>query len=246
MSTIEYELYYWPSIPGRGEFPRLALEDAGARYRDVAREPEGEGGGVPALMRLLRGEAEGFRPFAPPILRHHTGERVVTLAQSAAILHYLGPRLSLVPGDEPTRAAAHTLQLTLADLVDEVHDTHHPVAPHLRYEEQTTEAKRRAAEFVKERIGKYLRWFESQLERGDGEHLVPGGHTYVDLSAFHVIEGLSFAFPRAVARLSPELPRLLALRDRVRARPRVAAYLASDRRLPFSDGIFRRYPDLDT
>jgi hypothetical protein len=41
-------------------------------------------------------------------------------------------------------------------------------------------------------------------------------------------------------------PELLALRERVRELPRIAAYLASGRRMPFNqDGIFRRYPELD-
>ena len=40
-----YELHYWPRIQGRGEFVRLALEQAGAEYVDVARGPKSSGGG---------------------------------------------------------------------------------------------------------------------------------------------------------------------------------------------------------
>jgi glutathione S-transferase len=241
MTGAPCELYYWPSIQGRGELIRLALEDAGAPYVDVARLPA-KRGGVPAMMKLMHAEGSGLEPFAPPFLR--TGDLVI--AQTANILLYLGPRLGLVPDDEPSRLRAHQIQLTLADLIDEVHDTHHPVGVGLYYEDQKPEALRRAGGFVKERLPKFLGYFERVLERGDGEHLVGGATSYPDLSLFQVIAGLRYAFPRAMAELAPTLPRALALHDRVAARPRIAAYLASKRRLPFNeDGIFRRYPELD-
>lgn len=243
-AQAEYELHYWSKIPGRGEFPRLAFEDSGVAYRDVARET-GEGGGTEPMMALLRGENGRFQPFAPPILVHHTESGDVVLSQSAVILHYLGARLGLAPTDEVRRTHAHILQLTLADFVDDIHNTHHPVSPHLTYEEQAAEAARAAAMFVKERMGKYLRYFESVLSRGDGKHLVGDAHSYVDLSAFHVLEGLEYAFPRALGRVAPELSLLFALRDRVRQRPRIKAYLESPRRIPFSQGIFRKYAELD-
>jgi glutathione S-transferase len=240
MGDPTYELYYWPTIPGRGEFVRLALEEAGQEYRDVARLPESAGGGVKALMKLMR-DTPDLEPFAPPFLK--VGGEVI--AQTANILHYLGPRLGLVPSDEVGRRRVHQLQLTIADFISETHDTHHPIAVSLYYEDQRAEAQRRASIFVSERLPKYLGYFERVLER-NGDHLVGATVSYADLSIFQVISGLCYAFPRAMARLAPQIPHLLALRDRVAARPRLAAYLASSRRLAFNQhGLFRHYPELD-
>lgn len=238
---MAYELYYWPSIQGRGEFIRLALEEAGADYVDVAREP---GRGTRALMAALRDESSVHPPFAPPFLKD--GEVVV--AQTAAILLYLGPRLRLAPADEAGRLWAHQIQLTLADLVGEAHDTHHPAGPDLYYEDQKPEALRRSAGFRRERMAKYLGWLEAILARNPAKSdwLVGGGVTYADLSAFQVVEGLRYAFPKAAARVLEDTPGLVALAERVRSRPNIAAYLASPRRIPFNEqGLFRRYPELD-
>ena len=238
--THTYELFYWPSIQGRGEFVRLALEEAGATYVDVARRPEAEGGGVGAMMRLLR--APGIGPFAPPFLR----SGALVISQVANILLYLGPRLRLVPGDEASRLHAHALQLTIADVVAEVHETHHPVGSSLHYEDQKPEALRRAGLFVRERIPKFLSHFERAVSASAGPYLSGQDVCYVDLSLFQLLRGLEYAFPRAMAREAREVPKLVALCDRVGARPHIAAYLASPRRLAFNEnGIFRRYPELD-
>ena len=243
-TTPEYQLYYWPGIQGRGEFIRLAFEEAGVPYDDVARR-SGPGGGVAAIERLLEGGGPGLTPFGPPALRH--GEVVV--AQTAAILQYLAPRLGLVPDDEASRLRAHQIQLTLADLVAEVHDTHHPISVSLYYEDQRREAKRRAEAFIRERIPKFLRYLDRALDSnpaGAGRWLVGARCSYVDLSTFQVMAGLRYAFPRAMQRLERKHPRLGELHDAVAARPRIAAYLASERRLPFNEGgVFRHYPALD-
>lgn len=238
---MAYELYYWAGIQGRGEFARLALEEAGAEYVDVARKP----GGEQAMMRLLAGEGLEHVPFAPPFLK--AGDLVI--AQTANILLYLGAHHGLAPSDEAGRLWAHQLQLTIADFVDEVHDTHHPIASSLYYEDQRREARARAADFLKSRAPKYFGYFGRVLERNPvgAEHLVGAELTYPDLSLFQVVAGMRYAFPRTMARLEPKHPRLVALHDRVAARPRIAAYLASDRRIPFNQhGIFRHYPELDT
>jgi glutathione S-transferase len=242
MTAPTYELHYWPRIQGRGEFVRLALEEAGASYVDVARLPASKGGGERALMKRMRSAAGGLEPFAPPFLV--SGDLVI--AQTAGILLYLAPRHGLVPGDQASRIRAHQLSLTFADLVSEVHDTHHPIAGSLYYEDQKPEALRRAAVFIAERMPTFLGYFERILVANGGEHLVGDAVSYVDLSAFQILSGLAYAFPRATARMAPSLPRLLALRDHVASRPRIAAYLASSRRLPFNEeGIFRHYPELD-
>ena len=237
---MAYELYYWPSIQGRGEFVRLALEEAGADYVDVARRS----GGVAAMQRLMDGSGAAHPPFAPPFLKD--GE--VLIAQTANILLYLGRRHGLAPRDEAGRLWAHQLQLTIADVVDEAHDTHHPIASSLYYEDQKAEARRRAADFIANRIPKYLGYFERVLERNPrGErHLIGRRVSYCDLSLFQLVAGLRYAFPRAMSRLEPRFARIVALHDRIAARPRVAAYLKSARRIPFNEqGIFRHYPELD-
>lgn len=238
-----YELYYWPSIQGRGEFVRLALEAAAADYVDVARL-KGKGKGIPALMHFLDSAAIEQPSFAPPYLK--AGEQII--GQTANILLFLGQRLGLAPRAEAGRLWAHQLQLTIADLITEVHDTHHPIASCLYYEDQKTEARRRAADFVSNRLPKFLGYFERVRERNPrrGGFMVGGRLSYVDLSIFQVIEGLRYAFPRAMASLEPKHPGLITLHDRVEVLPRIVSYLASSRRLPFNkEGIFRRYPELD-
>jgi glutathione S-transferase len=241
MSQSVYELHYWPTIQGRGEFVRLALEEAGARYRDVARGGKVEGGGEAALMARM-GKADR-PPFAPPFLVD--GDQVI--GQTANILLYLGPRLGLAPETEADRLWINQIQLTIADLVAEAHDTHHPVDLGAYYEDQKAEAARKAESFRTHRIPKFLGWFESLLERqGDDAWLLGGALSYADLSLFQVVEGLSHAFPKAMTKAGEKVPRLLALADRVRTRPNIAAYLASPRRIAFNEeGIFRRYPELD-
>lgn len=239
---MRYELHYWPGIQGRGEFVRLALEQAGADYVDAARLPEDQ---AMAAMRRHMDDPDARRPpFAPPFLK--AGDQII--AQTANILLFLGPRLALVPADEADRLWAHQLQLTVADLVGEIHDSHHPIASRLYYEDQKAEAARRTAELRDYRLPKFLGHFETVLARnpaGDG-HLVGDTLSYADLSLFQVVAGLRYAFPRTMARLEADRPGIVALHDRVRALPRIAAYLASERRIPFNQhDVFRHYPELD-
>lgn len=238
---MTYELHYWPGIQGRGEFVRLALEDAGADYLDVARQPSAAGGGEAALMARMDHPGQATPPFAPPFLVD--GDLVI--AQTANILLHLGPRLGLAPGDEAGRLWVNQMQLTIADLVAEAHDTHHPIDVMAYYSEQAEAARLRAKAFRQHRLGKYLGWFERILsERGDW--LAGDQAAYADLSLFQVVEGLRYAFPKAMARLEPEIPRVARLASRVAERLRLAVYLASPRRIAFNEmGIFRRYPELD-
>ena len=236
---MRYELYYWPSIQGRGEFVRLALEEAGADYLDVARLPKQ---GVPALMQFLGGKSQERPPFAPPFLK--AGKLVI--AQTANILLWLAPRHGLVPKSEAARVWAHQLQLTLADWLVETHDAHHPIGGAFYYEDQKPESKRRAAHFTAERLPKFLGYFERALVREKGGWLLGKAFSYADLSLFQMIAGLRYAFPRAMQRLEAKVPRQVALHDRVASRPRIAAYLASKRRIDFNRrDIFRHYPELD-
>jgi len=241
---MSYQLYYWPSIQGRGEFVRLALEEAGAPYVDVARS-EAPGAGVPALMRLLESTELPLPPFAPPVLRAET----LLISQTATILEFIGAHHGLAPQEEAGRLAVQQLQLTLADWLAEVHDTHHPIASGQYYEEQKPEARRRAQDFRAHRLPKYLGYFERVIHQNPaGERYLYGGSlTYADLSLFQMVEGLRYAFPGAMAQLEPGHPRIVRAHAHVRERPRIAAYLASPRRLKFNaQGIFRHYPQLDT
>jgi glutathione S-transferase len=237
---MRYDLYYWASIQGRGEFVRLALEEAGAPYVDVARADDGE----ERMLALLNDEALACPPFAPPFLK--AGSRLI--GQTANILLFLGERHGLAPKSETGRLWTHQLQLTIADLIVEVHDTHHPIAGSLYYEDQRPEAKRRAADFIRNRLPKYFRYFERVLASNPSgpAHLVGGRLTYADLSLFQMVAGLHYAYPKAMVRTAKRCPYVMALHARVAARPRIAAYLASERRLPFNDqDLFRHYVELD-
>ena len=229
-----YDLWYWPGFPGRGEFVRLALEQAGVPYRDRAIEE-----GADALVADLKAE-RSEPPFAPPYL---VAEGQV-IAQVANILLYLGERHDLAPVGVGGRLWVNQCQLTIADIVAEAHDVHHPVSTSAYYEEQKAEAARKAEGFRAERMPKFLGWFERVLAvRGDW--LAGEAMSYADLSLFQLVEGLRFAFPLRMAAIEGKYPKVIALRDRVAALPRIAAYLASDRRQPFGEGIFRHYPELD-
>ena len=239
-----YELYYWPGIQGRGEFVRLVLEDAGAAYVDVALKPEEEGGGVPAMKRLLTGADVKRPPFAPPFLK--AGRQLI--GQTANILLFLGSRLDLAPRDAASKLWTHQLQLTIADFVVEIHDTHHPIGGDLYYEQQKPAAKRRAAGFLADRMPKFLDYFERVMQRNAAgcPWMVGERITYADLSMAQVVAGLRYAFPLASRKALRRCPRLRSLHDEVFARPRIKNYVTSSRRLAFNnDDIFRRYPELD-
>ena len=236
---MRYELYYHPTVQGRGEFVRLALEEAGADYVDVARKGKA---GMAAMTRIIESKSAARPPFAPPFLK--AGKTVI--AQTANILFYLGPRLGLAPRDEEGRLWAHQLQLTITDLVVEIHDTHHPVTSWLYFEEQMPAAQRRTKDFWRYRVPKFLGYFERVLQKNGGHYLVGRRLTYVDLSLFQIVEGLRYAFPKRMKRFEKKVPGVIALHDRVAKRPRIKAYLASARRIPFSQwGIYRYYKELD-
>jgi glutathione S-transferase len=230
-----YELFYWDEIQGRGEFVRLVLEDLGLPYRDVARD----GGDIEAA---LAGELAPYA-FAVPVLR----DGALVIPQTVAITRFLGERHGLAPADERGRLLAHGIALTIADLVGEVHDTHHPISVAETYEKQKPAAAQRAKAFREHRLPKFLGYLEGLLghdQTSDGRFVIGDRVSYADLATFQVLEGLAYAFPKAFA--AQEIPKLRALRDRTAERPRLAAYLASPRRLPFNEmGIFRRYPELD-
>ena len=237
---MRYELYYWSTIQGRGEFVRLALEEVGVRYVDVARTDDGED----PMLAYLDDDDVTRPPFAPPFLKAGP----LLIAQTANILLFLGERHGLAPKTTAGRLWTHQLQLTIADVVAEVHDAHHPIAASLYYEDQKREAKRRSRNLIAERLPKFLGYFERVLERNPRgpEFLVGARITYADLSAFQLVAGLTYAYPKAMSRLAKKHRRLMQLHSNVAARPRIAAYLASERRIPFNkQGIFRHYPELD-
>jgi glutathione S-transferase len=236
---MRYELYYWPEIQGRGEFVRLALEEGGADYTDVARR---RGYGRDAMLKFMQSRGLKHTPYAPPFLK--AGKLIV--AQSALILHYLGPKLKLVPRREADRLWALQLQMTITDLVKEIHDTHHPLSTALYYEDQKVAAKRYTKEFWKHRVPRLLGYFEKILAGSRGPYVFGRTVSYVDLSLFQIVDGLRYAFPKRMRRFEKNVPRLAALHDAVAERPRIAAYLESDRRIPFNEwGVFRAYKELD-
>lgn len=234
---MRYQLFYWPGIQGRGEFVRLALEDAGASYDDVARKP----GGMDHMMAMMDGR-DKRPPFAPPFLK--AGKLVI--AQAAEILFFLGPRLKLAPRAEADRLWLHQLQLTVTDFVKEIHDTHHPLGGELYYEDAKSEAKRYAQNFLKERAPKYLGYFDTVIKKAGGKLTLGRNVSYMDLSLFQLIEGLRYAFPKAMRGIEGDVPRVVAVHDKVAERDAIRKYLTSPRRIPFNEsGIFRHYPELD-
>jgi len=241
---VLYHLYYWPGIQGRGEYVRLALEEADARYLDIALLSAKRGGGVPALERFLQGADIARPPFAPPFLK--AGRQLI--GQTANILLFLGPRLQLVPRDAAARLWVHQLQLTMADLVTEVHDTHHPLAGGLYYAQQKAAARRRSRDFIAHRLPKFLNYFERVIERNAarGPWMVGRSLSYADLSMAQIMAGLHYAFPNASRAALRKCAHLRALHEAVFLRPRIQRYQNSGRRLAFNnDGIFRHYPELD-
>ena len=238
---MRYELFYQPSIQGRGEYIRLALEDAGADYIDVARDPEF---GRPGIVKILEDPTVEQPSYAPPFLK--AGKLMI--GQTANILQYLGPRLGLAPRDQAGKLWVHQLQLTITDWVAEIGAVHHPIANALYYEEQKAEAKKRASYFTSLRIPKFFGYYENILQKNPKRsfYLLGKQACYADLSLFQVVAGLRYAFPRTMAKIKRTFPNTMALHDRVASRPRLKKYLASPRRLPFNqNGIFRHYPELD-
>jgi glutathione S-transferase len=239
-----YQLHYWPTIQGRGEFVRMALEYAGVEYADVARADEKDGGGEDALMKAMNRKDLVYPPFAPPWLE--AGDMVI--GQTANILLYLGRHHDLAPHDEAGELWTHQLQLTIADFIVEIHDVHHPIGAGQYYEDQLDEAKRRAGDFRKHRVPKFLGYFEKVLDRNPASSgcLVGDKITYADLSLFQIVAGLRYAFPKLMRAIEKKYPKVMALHDRIEAQPRITAYLKSDRRIPFNkEGIFRHYEELD-
>jgi len=235
---MRYELYYWPEIQGRGEFVRLALEEAGTDYVDVARRRGGEN----KMFAVMQSARLRQLPFAPPFLKAGN----LMIGQTTNILMFLGRRHGLVPSSEAGLLWTHQLELTIADFLVEIHDTHHPIGSGLYYEDQKKESKLRAQDFLKNRVPKFLNYFETVLARNKSGFLASGRLATPDLSMFQIVEGLRFAFPRVMRRFERKCPKLVALHDRVARRPRIAAYLNSERRIPFNQmGIFRHYRELD-
>lgn len=237
---MSYDLWYWPSIQGRGEFVRLALEAAGIAYRDCARE-----NGAEALVDDLESRS-GIRPYAPPYLVH--GD--VAIAQTAHILSWLAERHGFGAGDLPNDLSGDLelmqLQLTVSDIVVEAHDTHHPIAASLYYDDQKDAAARAAKPFREERMPKFFDYFEDALSANDGPFLLGEKWSHVDTSLFQLVEGLRYAFPQRMESLEGDYPKLIACRYAVAKLDGIAAYCASDRRIAFNeDGIFRHYPELD-
>ncbi|MAV87375.1 MAG: glutathione S-transferase [Rhodospirillaceae bacterium] len=241
---MAYKLYYWPHIQGRGEVVRLALEYSNSEYEDVARNVSDPGSARTLITEFLNNNNNVNLPFAPPFLID--GDSVI--AQAALILHYLAPKIDLVSEREDERLFAHQIQLTVTDLLMEVHDTHHPISNSLYYEDQIEEAKKRTTNFIENRIPKYLKYFETILinNHKTNDWLVGNKLSYADLSLFQIIEGLRYAFPQATSKVERDFPHVINVRNKVETIPNINAYLKSSRRIPFNTmGVFRYYPELD-
>ena len=234
---MSYQLWYWPSLQGRGEFVRLPMEAAGITYEDRARVEDGEH----ALLADMDAR-QGRIPFAPPYLVNDG----LVIAQVANILMYLGERHGVAPSNIADRLWLNEVQLTIADMVAEVHDVHHPVAMMAYYDEQKPEAARAARQFREERMPKFLGYFERAVDANPGDWIIDHRWTYVDTSLFQLVEGLRYMFPKRMAAIESDYPGVIRIHDLVAELPGIRAYLKSERRLAFNqDGIFRHYKALD-
>lgn len=248
IEPMTIHLYYWPTIQGRGEFIRLALEATGTAYLDIVRQTEEAGGGTENMLQFLN-QISATRPaFAPPVLVDNSEGEEIIVSQTANILLHLGPKLGLAPEDDRNALWLHQIQLTLMDFLVEIHDNHHPIAKELVYEDQIQESKSRAGYFVKTRLPKFLTYLEKVYGNSGSQSafLLDSTLSYVDLSTFQIMDGLNFAFPKAMAAQSGDYPHLLELHNTVKNLPELSSYFSSDRRIPFNNfGIFRHYPELD-
>ncbi|EME87271.1 uncharacterized protein MYCFIDRAFT_209463 [Pseudocercospora fijiensis CIRAD86] len=247
-----YELLYHPGIPGRGEFIRLAFEAAGVPYTDIANEDHKNGYAEVQQVCMNDGieSSDGNPPvFSPPALRVRDGEKALVISQTPNILIYLGEKLGLVPaGDE--KFYVQQLALTALDLNNEIHDTHHPIAASKYYEDQKDAALEKAKDLRATRIPKFFKYFERQLKwnssAGQHKYLVGDRLTYADLTVWQILDGAKYAFPKELEVRRKEFPELLGtFYESVKEEEGIKEYLASERRLKYSMGVFRYYPELD-
>mmetsp|Transcript_27077 Transcript_27077/g.38141 ORF Transcript_27077/g.38141 Transcript_27077/m.38141 type:complete len:250 (-) Transcript_27077:76-825(-) len=237
-----WDLYYWPGLPGRGEFVRLVFEYAGVPYRDVCRLPEDQGGGAKALFPFLGESSHDFPVFAPPFIKRED----VVMSQTSNICIFLAKKYGVAPTDDVELFHCNQLAATIMDCAAEAHDTHHPTDVTIYYEEQKEAAKKKAEQFRNNRIPKFFNFFERVLKKNGGKSLVGSNLSYVDLMLFHLVTGVEYAFPKAFARHTANTPLLIALQKRVAEEPNIASYLKSSRRQNFNEtDLFRRYPELD-
>lgn len=256
----QYELLYHPSIPGRGEFIRLCFEATGVPYTDVANEKSDGYSAVQAacIQKTTSPEGvEGNPPvFSPPALRvpgaGKDGKQPLLISQTPNILMYLAERLGLAPDDEAATYHVYQLAFTALDLNNEVHDTHHPLAVAQYYEDQKEAALRKATDVRENRLPKFLGYFEANPKfnekngGGAGKYLVGDRLTFADLVVWQVLDGLFFAFPKEMEARKAEHEALLGgFYESVKQEGGLKEYLKSERRLPYSQGIFRYYPELD-
>ncbi|KAK4058824.1 hypothetical protein OIO90_000270 [Microbotryomycetes sp. JL221] len=253
-SKPDFEVVYHAGIPGRAEFVRLMFEATGVTYRDAPQE-DGQDCIIPYVTGNFADHDKNPLPFAVPVLRHND----VVISQVPNIVLYLSSRLPPIDLDgestntAQTPAPLHDLStfhwleqlMTILDMNNEVHETHHPIDIRLYYEDQKAEAQKRAQAFREARIPKFLGNFENNIKKHTSgflnEKVSPA-----DLALFHMVEGILFAFPERINQVKSEFPHVFKLRDTIKSSRRIQAYINSGRRIPFNNyGIFRHYTELD-
>lgn len=251
--TPEYKLLYHPGLPGRGEYIRLAFEATSTPYTDVSNTSQA---GIGEVYGTLSPQSlgEGLNPpkFAPPMLRvggaGPNGSDLL-ISQTSNVLLYLGRKLGLSGESEAEGYWVNEVVLTGLDFCNDCHDTHHPIATGMFYEDQKDEALKKASDFRENRIPKFLGYFERVLRgngaRAQGKYLVGKGLTAADLVVWQVVDGVRYAFPKEMEARMKEFEGVWEFYESLKGESWLEEYLASERRLKYGDGIFRYYKELD-
>jgi len=226
-----WQILYWPAKDadgkvaagaGRAEYLRVLFEEAGVPYQDVT-------AGLRAFF-WQNLEAQPYPALAPPAIRKNN----FILGQTAVCAKRLAMEFGFYPTDEDDAAHAEQIVTTVHEYIAEGRSAFHPVKNTMSYHDQKEEAKPYIAAFKADRLPRYMTNFERFLKanRGGGGFFVGDSLSYVDLQVMVMLQVTRSQFPDAWEALDAKL-----LKDhlaQMEARPRIKAYLLSDRKQPFA------------
>ncbi len=199
----DYTLYYWP-VPFRGQFVRSVLAHAGASWTEASMDD---------LITLKDAEpARQLVPhMGPPVLTDHAAD--LSLAQTPAILAYLGGKYELIPND-PARAA-----LT-AKIIADANDVLYEMTLHNGAQMWT----KKRWDTYRPRLGRWMAIFEEHGRRhgltADAGHVLGTDAPGVADLVVHILWGVMTAkLPALRTLLDTTAPAIAALSDRIAQLP---------------------------